>query len=183
MALQLFMVLIGATPIGRHTEQHDTFFGIANKVSELKPQMEAFWPQAVGHMHVDAYSAIKFVNGYQVNIVPKTNNYKSEAQLFFINLGGYKQNQFDEFHYKMVIAATTKGQAIKLAKETAFYKHTGFKGAESHIDDKFGIDIDDIHQIEDILAPNNDYKIILQKTDVTLKNEMKLGYFKWDKLK
>ena len=183
MTPQLYMVLIGATPKGRHTEQHDVFFGIANTVGALKPQMESFWPEAVGHMHLDAYSAIQYANGYHVNIVPKTDSIISQAQLYFINLGGYKQAEFDEFHYKMVIAATTKSQAIKLAKETAFYKHTGFKGAESHIDDKYGIDIDDMHQINDILAPNDNFKIVLQKTAVATNNNMKLGYFKWDKIK
>ena len=26
-----------------------------------------------------------------------------------------------------------------MTKESAFYKHTGFKGADSHIDDKYGV--------------------------------------------
>jgi hypothetical protein len=180
----LFMVLIGATPIGRHTEQHDVFFGIANTLADLKPAMENFWPEAVGHMHVDAYRAVQNANNYEIKIVPHKSKLKSDAQLFFINLGGYKQNEFDEFHYKIIIAATTKSEAIKLSKETAFYKHTGFKGASSHIDDKYGIDVDDVHAIDDILDPasKSAYKIVLKKTKMLVVDEMKLGYFKWTKL-
>jgi hypothetical protein len=29
----------------------------------------------------------------------------SLAQLFFINLGGYKENEFEEYHYKMLAVA------------------------------------------------------------------------------
>ena len=34
-----------------------------------------------------------------------------------------------------------------------FYKHFSFEGATSHIDDKYGIDVDDIFNINDALAP------------------------------
>jgi len=30
MALKLYMVLLGAKPKGRHTEQHDVFLGLLN---------------------------------------------------------------------------------------------------------------------------------------------------------
>ena len=43
-------------------------------------------------------------------------------------------------------------EATKKAKATSFYKHYGFKGATSHIDDKFGIDVDDIFNVADILS-------------------------------
>ena len=75
----------------------------------------------------------------------------SPFKLFFINLGGYKQNEFEEFHYKMIIAAADKAEAVNISKQTAFFKHTGFKGATAHIDDKFGVDVDDVYEITDIL--------------------------------
>lgn len=40
---------------------------------------------------------------------------------------------------------------MQIAKETAFYLHTGFEGAISHIDDKYGLDVDDLYEIYDIL--------------------------------
>jgi hypothetical protein len=36
-------------------------------------------------------------------------------------------------------------------KNNFFYKHCGFKGAESHLDEKYGIDIDDSYKVVDIL--------------------------------
>jgi len=50
----------------------------------------------------------------------------------------------------MIVAAGDKGEAVKQAKNTAFYKHTGFKGADSHIDKKYGVDVDDFFEIADI---------------------------------
>ena len=47
--------------------------------------------------------------------------------------------------------AENKGEAVQQAKQTAFYKHMGFTGATSHIDDKYGVDVDDLYQIEDVL--------------------------------
>jgi Domain of Unknown Function (DUF1543) len=183
--VKLFKVLIGCTPKGRHTEQHDVFFGIATSLKELIPQLKAFWPEAADNMHLDAFREVTVVDNYKVSIAPRTDTTASEAQLFFINLGGYRPNEFDEFHYKMLVATTDKGTAIQQAKETTFYKHTGYKGASSHIDDKYGIDVDDIYAIEDILAPTlkEQYKIILQKTeDALTADTYKLGYFKLSKI-
>lgn len=46
------MVLLGCTPKGRTTEQHDVFFGIAENLSELTSQMNKFWPEAKGKLHI-----------------------------------------------------------------------------------------------------------------------------------
>jgi hypothetical protein len=58
--------------------------------------------------------------------------------LFFINLGGYKENEFEEYHYKILTVAQSMGLASKRPRRV-LYKHCGFKGAGvSHIDDKYG---------------------------------------------
>jgi hypothetical protein len=45
---KLFMLLLGCKPLGRNTEQHDIFFGIADSLPELKPEILNFWPEAQG---------------------------------------------------------------------------------------------------------------------------------------
>lgn len=75
--------------------------------------------------------------------------------------------------------ADTKTSAIQAAKKTAFYLHTGFKGATSHIDDKYGVDVDDIHEIADILPPDikNKYSLIIEKkNDILPADELHIGY-------
>ncbi len=179
---RLFMVLLGCTPNGRHTEQHDVFFGIASNIKVLVPEIIQFWPEAEGCIHIDAWRTVTQVDGYKISVIEKQNNIApvfSGPKLFFLNLGGYKQNEFEEYHYKMLSVAANKGVAVQQAKQTAFYKHTGFKGAESHIDDKYGVDVDDVYAIEDILPPGVKEKYSLHITENAdgTPDEMQLGYF------
>ena len=185
MALKLYMVLLGGKPKGRHTEQHDMFFGIAETLKDLIPQFNQFWPEAKGRMHVDGFREVNQVDGQQIQIVPRRNQTtEASRQLFFINLGGYKKDEFDEFHYKMVVAATDKAAAIQQAKQTAFFKHTHFEGANSHVDDKYGIDVDDLYTIDEVLPKltKEQYSIELQPILQEQKDELHLGYFKFDSL-
>lgn len=176
------MLLLGCKPKGRHTEQHDVFFGIAASIKELLPELIAFWPETEGKLHIDGWREITSVNGYHVTIVATDSiAEKADARLFFINLGGYKPNEFEEFHYKMIVAAADKSDAIIQSKKTAFYLHTGFKGAASHIDDQYGIDVDDIYEVEEILSKETkqQYNIVVRTCNSLLVNdELHLGYFK-----
>ncbi len=187
--VNLYMVLLGCTPKGRHIEQHDVFFGIANNIKELVPEMIAFWPEAEGDIHIDAWRIIKHIDGYNISVSGKPvellpGNSTIDNKLFFLNLGGYKQNEFEEYHYKMLAVAGNKGLAVQQAKQTAFYKHTGFKGAESHIDDKYGVDIDNVHAVEDILpaAVKEKYTVVITEGNGHKNDELHLGYFMLDKL-
>lgn len=174
------MLLIGATPPGRNIEQHDVFFGIGETIKDLIPDVLAFWP-GNNKLHFDAWREVTSVNGYKVEVVLKNENKQnSPLKLFFINLGGYKQNEFEEFHYKMVIAAADKSEAINISKKTAFFRHTGFKGATAHIDDKFGVDVDDVYEITDILSAGakEKYSILVTHGDSVDEDEIHLGYFK-----
>jgi len=177
---KLYMLLIGATPPERNIEQHDVFFGIGETIKDLIPEVEAFWP-GNNKLHFDAWREITSVNGYQVEVVLKNESKQNGPfKLFFINLGGYKQNEFEEFHYKMVIAAADKAAAVNISKQTAFFKHTGFKGATAHIDDKFGVDVDDVYEITDILpaSAKEKYSLLVSLANSLIEDEIHLGYFK-----
>jgi hypothetical protein len=180
--------LLGSKPKGRFTEQHDIFFSIGHSIKDLVPDIIQYWPEANGKIHIDAWREVNYVDGQAVQILTKQEVFSSSAtemnKLFFINLGGYKQNEFEEYHYKILVAGKNKSVAIKRAKATAFYKHTGFKGAASHIDDKYGIDVDDIYEIEDILPTHlkNKYCIVLSPATHSAEDEVHLGYFRLDKL-
>jgi hypothetical protein len=183
--LKLFMMMLGCRPAGRNTEQHDMFFGIAPAMSDLVPAIKAFWPEAKGNVHVDAWREVTQVDGYQVQVLPREEAADEEAdKLFFLNLGGYKAGEFDEFHYKMLVVARDSAAAVKQAKQSAFYKHTGFKGATSHIDDKFGVDIDELYQVKDILPEDlkQKYTIHLSPSEADTADELHLGYFQLHKL-
>ena len=178
---KLFMLLIGCMPPGRHVEQHDVFFAIGDSIREIIPQVQAFWPEAKS-LHFDAWREVKKVDGFSINVI-ETAGISSDTQLFFINLGGYKPGEFEEFHYKMIIAAADKGEAVAKAKKVAFFRHTGFKGASAHIDDRYGVDVDDFFAIPDILPADTKKKFSLEivpANEDQPEDVIHLGYFKLD---
>ena len=182
--MKLFYVILGATPKGRNIEQHDVFFGIAENLKDLVPDMKDFWKEADEKIHIDAYQEVKFADGYEVKFVEKGQEF-SDNQLYFINLGGYKKGYFEEFHEQHLMVGSSMAEIVKKAKQTDFYKTMGFENAVSHIDDKHGVDIDDIFNVNDILPKKmkEKYSIILIKSDAeNQENRMGLGYLNIDKL-
>ncbi|MEK6199760.1 MAG: DUF1543 domain-containing protein [Psychrobacter sp.] len=155
----LFMVQLGGRPKGRLIEQHDMFFGVANQVSELIEDINHHWPEVKNKWHIDSYRAITKVGNHSIKLVESaTSDGNNGLKLFFINLGGYQQGSFEEFHYKLLIVAATQADAVKQAKQSVFYKEFTFKDkdspfdAASHIDDKFAVDIDDIYNVNDLIS-------------------------------
>lgn len=177
---KLFMLLIGCKPKGRKTEQHDIYFGLAEDIRGALAQAIASWPEAGAGFHLDAWREVKHVDNYRVRVTDSRSEAAS-VRLFFINLGGYKPGEFDEFHYRMLVPARDVGEALRVSKKTAFFRHTGFDGASAHVDDKYGVDVDDIFDVEDILEPAGEklFHLVLEKAvDEDVEDQMNLGYFK-----
>lgn len=183
--LKLFMLLLGSKAPARNVEQHDYFFGIARSLKELVPEIKAFWPEAGNSIHVDGWREVNTVNGYQINVQLKEDiTDPSLNKLFFINLGGYQSGILEEQHYIILTVQENRAIAVNEAKKTAFFKSNSIKGARSHIDEKYGIDVDDIYQIEDILSPlqKDNYQLVITPSAGLPEDEIHLGYFKLDKL-
>ncbi len=178
---QLFMVLLGCKPLGRHTEQHDIFFGIARNLKELIPAMRSFWPEAKGKIHIDAYRIVKQVEGFDVTVVAKQPSIADKShQLFFLNLGGYQTDVFEELHYKMLLVDSEKDEAVKRSKKSAFFK----QHITPHIDDKYGVDVDDIFNIEEVLptAMKDKYQLCFTPNENVVEDDLILGYIPINKL-
>lgn len=173
------MAVLGATPPGRTTEQHDIFFGISHTVKALKKDIYTFWPDA-GQLHIDSWRAVTKVGDYTIKIIPKREAVPQAEKLFFLNLGGYRPGDLEEYHHKVLVVALTMGKAIKAAKQTAFYKEYGFKGAESHIDEKYALDVDDMHKVEDLLPDHikEKYQIHISPALFEPEDELHIGYVK-----
>lgn len=176
---KLFMTLLGCKPPGRHTEQHDIFFGIAPSLKGLVPAMNAFWPEAKKNLHLDAWREVTAVGPYSIRTIARTEDATTlnDLKLFFINLGGYRKDEFEEYHYKLLVVAKDIETAAAQAKQQIFYKENGFKGASAHIDDKYGIDVDEAYSVEDILPEElfSQYRLeITEKESVA--DEIHLGY-------
>ena len=177
----LFMVVIGGKPDGRFTEQHDVFFGIGDGLKDLVPSMYEFWPALEGRMHIDSWRKISQIGDYKIQINPLSNQRQSlEKRLYFVNLGGYKPNDMEEYHYKQLAVAESLGDATRLAKDSVFWKHH----ESSHIDDKYGIDVDYIYEVVDLLNPTfkEKYYILIQEASNIPEDTLEVGYLKISKL-
>lgn len=183
----LYMVLLGCKPPGRNTEQHDVFFGIAESLHDLMPEMKAFWKEAEGKLHIDAWREVNVVDGHRIEVSESDSEtmLAGDQKLFFINLGGYKPDDFEEYHYKVLSVAPAMSDAVKGSKQTAFYKHTGFEdGGVSHVDDKYGIDIDDVAEIGDVLRKQDKdrFSIRISKSSDAPDDKLHIGYVSFKKL-
>ena len=187
----LFMVQLGGRPKGRLIEQHDMFFGVADELIELIPAINEHWPEVKNKWHVDSYRAVTRVGGYRIDWVSQdesdsaNENQADDAtnlKLFFINLGGYLPDDFEEYHHKLLIVAPSQAEAIKRAKQSDFYKQFSFKdkdtpfNAASHIDDKHQVDIDEIYDVNELL-PAGSLQITADTTDVPpIEDKSYIGY-------
>lgn len=185
MAVKLFHTLIGCTPKGRHIEQHDVFFGIAENIKELVPNIKAFWPEAKDKIHLDAWREVNYIDGYKISIVPKNISTNNDKKLFFINLGGYKPGNFIEYHFQKLIVAPSMSEAIKRVKQEDFFIEYNLPPhGHSHIDDKYALDVDDAYEVVDILQPifKEKYNISIEASPNANEDLIKLGYFKLENI-
>jgi len=73
---------------------------------------------------------------------------------------------------------------LKIVRKQHFFKHCGFEGAAaSHIDDKYGIDVDDIYRVDDILSDEfkSKFQLKITKVENGTEDEKHIGYLKLDK--
>lgn len=187
------MCLIGCKPEGRHIEQHDIFFGIAASAPELIRQMEQFWPDG-GRLHLDAWRKVTRVDGFKVEVMERPDMISDNQDtisnagsapgsnhLYFINLGGYQPDSFEEWHHKLITVQSGKAGAIEAAKASVFYKNA----AGSHVDDQYGVDIDDLYNVEDILSADLKKKYFLHfrlAGEGEEEDHWQIGYTKLTKL-
>jgi hypothetical protein len=132
-------------------------------------------------VHIDAWMKVQYVNGYNILITDK--NIPAEEgnlKLYFINLGGYKSDEFEEFHKKLFVVATGLNDAKAQIMAHPFMKeysptNLGTAG-KGHVDDQHKIDF----EADDIVCVNEaiegGYKLVLQQTDAVTENETKIGY-------
>lgn len=183
--LKLYMLLLGSKAPQRNVEQHDYFFGIARSLKELVPEIKAFWPEAGNSIHIDGWREVNSVEGYQIKAaIRESEDDATGKSLFFINLGGYQQNILEEQHYIVLTVQDDRAQATQHAKKTVFFKTNSIKGANSHIDEKYGVDVDDIYKIEEILSASQKarFQLTISPAADLPEDPIYLGYFKLDKL-
>jgi hypothetical protein len=150
-------------------------------IKELETNMLA----ALSHrdkVHIDGWIKVNYVDGYKIIIRQKGEPLTGDPnqKLYFINLGGYKENEFEEFHKKLFVVATSVSEALGKVMHIEFMKdyspiELGIAGS-AHLDDqyKIGFEADDIVCISESAV--GDYVLDLEPSPLSIENEMVAGY-------
>ena len=173
------MTIIGCRPSGRLTEQHDIFFGLGEQLADLVPQINAFCLVVKGKFHIDSWREVSKVGDYAITVIDQSAANHKELGLFFFIFCGYLPQEMEEFHYKKLVVAPNLAVAQQEIKNSAFYKNYNFPGAVSHIDDKYGLDIDESYNVSELIRAEDKLCYGLQMTIASKdkpEDELHIGY-------
>ncbi|MBQ4847013.1 DUF1543 domain-containing protein [Pseudoalteromonas sp. MMG005] len=138
--MKLFMVYLGGRVTGCHIEMHDVRFVIGENIEQCYPKLKAQWVGDKNAVHIDSYTEITHINGYEVNLV--TEHTSQSEKLYFVNMGGYHPTDLAEQHdFALFIARSVqeaKNQAYAQLLVGASHLH---KDNLHDVDDCFAIDL------------------------------------------
>ena len=63
---------------------------------------------------VNAQAKVTVVDDFLVEVVTKSDEENSDLNLYFLNLGGYKPGDFEEYHYKVLTVSPYLATAVKI---------------------------------------------------------------------
>jgi hypothetical protein len=115
-AQKLFMVMVGGHTPTSNLEVHDMRFVTGEKIEDTHETLQSEWWGDPDTLHLDVWAKIACIDGYDIILRPEV--YDGAEKLFFVNLGGYDPNHFDELHKNVLVVAKSEALAKHAAKET-----------------------------------------------------------------
>jgi hypothetical protein len=180
----LYIVLLGCDLKGRHTEQHDVFFGAGPNLHSLKGDMEDFWPEAEG-LHIDGFIKVDRVGQYKIEVISDEEATHETVNLYFINLGGYEQGELDEKHQRLLIVAESMAEALRKAKQHPFYQEGAEVGnnGRPHVDDRYELkmEVDEVINLSEKMEGQG-YRLRITDTGDHAQPKAVPGYIKLENL-
>ncbi len=162
---RLYVVLLGGEVQGCHVEMHDVRFVIGESIEDCYPQLRNEWVGTPQSLHVDAYLALKFVDGFEISLGQTPAN--SEQKLYFVNTGAYDSEFFGEVHEIGFYVAINVDEAKQRAKAEL-------------LAGKGQIHKDNLYDVDDCIALSKigNWHIHLQATDKV--QQIKPDWFGYD---
>ena len=161
--MKLFSVFLGGRADKCNTELHDVVFTIGEKIEDTYFDLLGKWFGLPDRLHIDSWVVLNIIEGYKISLSKEKK--KSDRKLYFVNLGAYEKNRFEELHESKFMVDINKINVKKRAKEQLLI------GKEQvHLDDLY--DVDDCIQIKKVSG----YYINLEKTSKKGKLEFNNGY-------
>ncbi len=161
--MKLFSVFLGGRADKCNTELHDVVFTLGEKIEDTYNDLLQKWFGLPDRLHIDSWVDLNIVEGYRISL--SKNKKKSNKKLYFVNLGAYEKNRFEELHESKFMVDVNKVNVKKRAKELLLV------GKEQvHLDDLF--DVDDCIEIKKVSG----YYINLEKTSIQNNLKFNNGY-------
>ena len=150
--MKLFSVFLGGRAKKCNTELHDVVFTCGNSIEETYLDLLDKWFGVPDKLHIDSWVELSNVDGCKVSL--SKDKIENNNKLYFINLGAYDPNKFEELHESRFMVGPNKVRIKKRAKESMMI------GLDQvHTDDLY--DVDDCIEINKV----SDLYIKLEKSN------------------
>ena len=152
--MKLFAVYVGGDIKGANIELHDMRFVIGASIGQTYDELRQQWWGTPSSLHVDCWAELNHADGYAIHL--KKEPFIGPEKLFYVNLGGYEEDEFTEMHKNMFVVAETEAKAKIRALKTVRHWRAFHK--------------DDIYQADQAFSLNSQARehglyIHLEKTD------------------
>lgn len=139
----VFAVYLGGTCKGARIEVHDLVFVLSESVKTAFPKLKELWFGDKNSVHVDAWSELSQVDGYEVSLkTPSAKSKKSLNKLYAVNVGCYNKQMFGEEHHFFFLVGQNKNEVKARAKGLVKDRQL------LHVDNL--IDVDDVIELSQI---------------------------------
>jgi hypothetical protein len=130
----LFLVVLGGRTASSLIELHDVRFVAGRSIEDTIPELKRQWFGRREGLHLDAYMAVRAIDGWAVSLGREPAAPRPE-RLWFVNLGAYRPDSLAELHQFGLVVARSP-QAAKAAA-----KRQWLHGAlQQHKDDLCAVD-------------------------------------------
>ena len=130
----LFLVVLGGRTASSLIELHDVRFVAGSSLEATIPELQRQWFGRREGLHLDAYMAVRSIDGWTVSLGREPAAPRPE-KLWFVNLGAYRPDSLAELHQFGLVVARSP-QAAKAAA-----KRQWLQGAsQQHKDDLCAVD-------------------------------------------
>ena len=161
--MKLFSVFLGGRAYKCNTELHDVVFTLGEKIEDTYIDLLRKWFGLSDRLHIDSWVDLNIVEGYKISLSKEKK--RSNKNLYFVNLGAYEKNRFEELHESRFMVDINKVNVKKRAKEELLV------GKEQvHLDDLY--DVDDCIEIKEVSG----YYINLERTQKKSNLKFNNGY-------
>ena len=130
----MFLVVLGGRAPGCHIELHDVRFVAGTTIEAAIPELRRQWFGRREGLHLDAYLAVRAVDGWAVSLGRQPPAPRPE-RLWFVNLGAYRPDSLAELHHFGLVVARSP-QAAKAAAKRQWLR----RALHLHKDDLSAVD-------------------------------------------